>query len=1086
MNTKIFVSFQRGSWIRASWIAERLQAEEFIVSLEDEFGADPPRREIGTAIQACDVVVALISPAYAEASATLRELDYAEAFNKKIIAVFVGLPSRACEAQPFTPYRRVELAGDWLDSSEQWEQIIVLLIKALKAERTRSLAHSSRSMEMGSSVDIPQDAILIYDLEDRAIADSVLKSQRIWRRANGSTETVEVPHVLLWTAASSEPSSLAQRSFRRLNDQSRGLLLVTPDSPAVDMDTNSILHTIDILKPEPASLAKARSSEVSAGAEVANLTERLKILNENTPLDVFMDRFCSSADVEDVARLAFSVAIRELRAGDLLRLTAVHNYVLAMRFHGSWRQAVEIMENELLATPSTLTIPTESLVSKLRLEKLSLEYELGDHRSAGLKDEIEAIQLAFRKMGELQGYVQAGRILGNVLREQGDYVKAERTIERTIGVAEYLTDDGEQNHGDLMLADCLRELAQLHIARLDFTKARECIDDASLLLLAGTGEVNSANRYLRAVMTYVEATLTERDASQTAADPPTERAQGALETLSVFENPIRVATIYDWLGRAWSSRVPSRHDDLVLAERYLRKALRIRQTHGHNYTLGVSHMSLGGLYEVLGDIDIAIESYEEGRRIFNERGLRPALAKSHAALARAYFRKYRASADGAEQLYRRNLQLAEEHYHELDLDNEGLELRFELEHTGRQALHEVADSTPLVAVGEYYFHKWIREYVSVNSPKIREGFELVKGVGDDAAVLGVASSDDLQLVFTTDAAPGSLAEPSRSPKYVGRFTVVQTLSDVIAMGGIPVALLVNLFFVRSVTVGYARELIEAIVAEAARYGVTVIGGDVKERGEQSVGCVAFGHVDKLKTLLRSAVRPGHAIGITLASDPSGTGSRLIGSRWAQELVEYFEMSSPGIRSAFPELEHVIDSSAKYDLLYLPDRVMRCAVDTGLMRAAMDTSDGVLACLELLGRESQVGFELYETEIDNIIDSKARALANVLGIPAMLFLFNAGHDWEVVFSCEEKDFDAISRSVDSDLGGNGCVIRLGRARERMNEDDRGINIKRSNGNSIMLPFYTDEKFVPRRYQDRPSQWLSFASRFGPRNGDAKRL
>jgi hypothetical protein len=29
--------------------------------------------------------------------------------------------------------------------------------------------------------------------------------------------------------------------------------------------------------------------------------------------------------------------------------------------------------------------------------------------------------------------------------------------------------------------------------------------------------------------------------------------------------------------------------------------------------------------------------------------------------------------------------------------------------------------------------------------------------------------------------------------------------------------------------------------------------------------------------------------------------------------------------------------------------------------------------------------------------------------------------------------------------------------------------------INMPYYTDEKFVPRSYQDRPSQWLRFASR-----------
>jgi thiamine-monophosphate kinase len=297
------------------------------------------------------------------------------------------------------------------------------------------------------------------------------------------------------------------------------------------------------------------------------------------------------------------------------------------------------------------------------------------------------------------------------------------------------------------------------------------------------------------------------------------------------------------------------------------------------------------------------------------------------------------------------------------------------------------------------------------------------------------------------------------------------------MGAEPVGLLLNLFLSRTVSVGYTRRLIEAVVREAARYGATVIGGDVKERGEQSVGCVGIGYVELSHVLRRSTVRPGHAVGMTLAANPAG-GYRPIGTRWVQELVEHYHMDRADVARDFPQLADVIDGKAKYDLLYLPSTVIASANGTGLLRAAMDTSDGVLACLEIMGRESGVGFALDESAILPVISPQARVLATLLDLPPFLFLFSAGHDWEIIFSCEEQDFSAVAQAVETDLAGNGTVVRIGTAIERTDSDATGVRIRRSDGSDRLLDFYTDEKFVPRRYQDRPSQWLGFASRFAP--------
>ena len=111
----------------------------------------------------------------------------------------------------------------------------------------------------------------------------------------------------------------------------------------------------------------------------------------------------------------------------------------------------------------------------------------------------------------------------------------------------------------------------------------------------------------------------------------------------------------------------------------------------------------------------------------------------------------------------------------------------------------------------------------------------------------------------------------------------------------------------------------------------------KRKDMQSVGCVGIGTVENGRVLRRNAAQPGQAVCITLASAPDG-GSRLIGARWAQELVEHYQINSGIIRN-FPELA-------------------------------------------------------------GVLDPRARSLARALDLPPAVFLFNAGHDWEIVFTCEQ--------------------------------------------------------------------------------------
>jgi thiamine-monophosphate kinase len=1070
MAIDIFLSFGLESRTDAQWLAEQLTLAGHTVLMEDAAGTRASRQEVSRSILAAELVLSIVTPQYALGSDGDRIRELAQSLGKQVIAILVGLSSTDELATPYSTGDRIDMPGGWDGSQSQRDRVVANILK---------LATKPQGLDADSARLVTR-AVLLYDLEDQQLGHELLRVRPGWRREHPSPtaqrgDDADLVRILLWTKATMEPHSLVRREYERaIEAQLPGFILSAPETPVPPGDA-LVIPVGEFLSDVKSPRTRAKETSEAPKARVEFLLKQAHSKNHDCPLDVLNDRICCSSEVGDLLEEAYRLAVAELHEAEIVRLHAVHRYALALRFFGDWRHAVEVIEGELGATHVELQEQSREIQLRLKLEKLVLEYELGDHKAAGIEEDIKRLQVAFRELDDLVGYVQASRVLGNVLRVRGKFADAERVFQRTIGVAEYLAEDaGVGGPGLLLLADCHRELAGLHIARHDTARAVESLADARQSMGAASLAAPVV-RYMSAVLDYIEATLAQGDDVVVRATAPIEQAQSVLETLLTFENPIRIAQVYNWLGLAWARQIPRRQHDLNRGEEYLKKALRIRERHQQKYTCGLSHLNLGELYEAVGELDKSIEHYDMSREIFNARGLPPALAKAHASLARAYARKSLRPGDSASLQSGKHLQDAEYRYTEVGLQNEALELRYELQHSGRRPFEEVDDDTPLIAVGEYLLHQWIRGQVDALNVRLADDTRLLLGVGDDAAVLSSTKpGSESSFVFTTDAAPGSLATVGKQPEYVGRFAVIQTLADILAMGARPVALLANVFLSRSVTVGYVRRVIGAMLEEAAKYGVAIIGGDLKERKEQSIGTVGIGLVENKRVLRRDAARPGQVLGITLAAAPDG-GKRMIGARWAQELVEHYRLDTVRTAREYPDLKSVLDPNIKSDLLYVPATVVASATGTGALRAAIDTSDGVLACLEILGRDSNVGFELDEAAIEALIDERARTLASALDLPPAAFLFNAGHDWEIVFTCEGALFDEMANAVDRDLRGNGGVARIGTVVARDALDGGEITLRRKDGHVIDMPYYTDEKFVPRSYQDRPSQWLTFANR-----------
>ncbi len=255
----------------------------------------------------------------------------------------------------------------------------------------------------------------------------------------------------------------------------------------------------------------------------------------------------------------------------------------------------------------------------------------------------------------------------------------------------------------------------------------------------------------------------------------------------------------------------------------------------------------------------------------------------------------------------------------------------------------------------------------------------VPAAGDDCAVVPFGRTS---LLITTDLLHSASDFPRGTDPYtIGWRAVAVSLSDIAAMGGRPLAM------VLAASAPGWDELLPGVLAGAravaAASGCELVGGDLDFSEELVLVSTALG--EAARPILRSGARPGDLLCVT---GPLGRTALALHLFEAGELEEANR------------------------LFRFTPRVAAGRALSGIATSLIDISDGLAHSVHLLARASGVGFELVAESVPTVAGLAAAFPEGALD-KALYF----GEDYELLFTVPPERFRpemgvAIGRAVDS--------------------------------------------------------------------------
>lgn len=279
-------------------------------------------------------------------------------------------------------------------------------------------------------------------------------------------------------------------------------------------------------------------------------------------------------------------------------------------------------------------------------------------------------------------------------------------------------------------------------------------------------------------------------------------------------------------------------------------------------------------------------------------------------------------------------------------------------------------------------------------------------VGDDAAVL--TPQPGHVVVVTTDMLVDGVhfSDRTTSPTDVGWRSAAANLSDIAAMGAIPLGLTISLGLPETLSVHWLDQFYQGVFDRLSTYGTAIIGGDVSRSPVITVSMTALGEVLPHQQILRSTAQPGDAIVVTGPHGAARAGLELLlNPDWGRALTtaERLELEQAHQRP-----------QPRLDVIQMLRQINPMSRITG-----MDSSDGLADAVLQICRASGVGAEIQQTQIPIPVSLKhPQVLTSEQAIQWALY---GGEDFELVLCLPLPTAQDLIEKLGSDSAIIGRII-----------------------------------------------------------------
>ncbi|MFD2706946.1 thiamine-phosphate kinase [Salibacterium lacus] len=283
------------------------------------------------------------------------------------------------------------------------------------------------------------------------------------------------------------------------------------------------------------------------------------------------------------------------------------------------------------------------------------------------------------------------------------------------------------------------------------------------------------------------------------------------------------------------------------------------------------------------------------------------------------------------------------------------------------------------------------EWIQQHTPERHSHPGVIEGIGDDAAVYAAEEGFDEILCVDTMVEEVHFKKQTMSAYDTGYKALAVNISDIAAMGGIPVYYIVSIAVPSSWTDEELQDVYNGMGALAGEYHMDMIGGDTVSSGTGLVISVtAHGRVEKGRHLVRRNARPGDIVFVT-----NPTGRSAAGLEW---LLEH------GRESACPQPFQTLTA---YHRNPCP-RVKEGRVIAGSAPSASlnDISDGLASEANEIAEASGVHLQLNKQDIPVAGELKEEFPEDTYWD----WIFYGGEDFELIGTVREKDWPLLQQNM----------------------------------------------------------------------------